>query len=662
MAQYGPIALQKPSDAIELAVGSNYQQLINDAPAGSTFWFAPGIHRGVSIQPKDGDTLLGAPGAVLNGSQLVTSFTQSGSAWVISGQTQEGVRNLTDHTAPDAQRGGFPETVFFDDKPLKPVDSLSKLAAGTFYFDYAADKIYLHDDPTNHKVETGKNTVAINGAADNVTVSNLTIEKYNAPAQLSAVDGGSGEGWTIANNEIRLNYGVGANVGTNGKIIGNYVHDNGEMGLDGGGANIVVQGNELARNGYWSGIDMSWEGGGSKFTGTTDLLVKDNYSHDNAGNGLWTDINNYNTTYDNNLVMGNALAGISHEISYDAVIRNNTVIGNGFNSISGGTPGNPTWLWGAQIQVHNSSNVEVANNYVDYTNAGNGISLIEEDRGSGDRGAYLIRNGNVHDNIIVSKSGDGGNGGESNIDNASYIDGGSVWNANHFYTAGDTFNWGDAANSYAQFEAATTGQNTFAPQAAAPDSPDLSAWIPETSATLLVTAPPVNAPAAGETATVAEETATVANGSAAQSASPIAAPPAREVADNDAGASMDGTVATIGSDSAASQGEGDIADGGAVRNTHKAHGHDTASAHHRADHFSFDMTAIKDFMKQFHAESVSFGHEGAAVWHDAMKGLAARLSHGEAGCHQAHLMADEGQPITVEAIKAEPHLDHILFA
>ena len=49
------------------------------------------------------------------------------------------------------------------------------------------------------------------------------------------------------------------------KLIGNYVHDNGQMGLGGSGENILVQGNEIAKNGYWSGIDVLWEGGGFKF-------------------------------------------------------------------------------------------------------------------------------------------------------------------------------------------------------------------------------------------------------------------------------------------------------------------------------------------------------------------------------------------------------------
>jgi hypothetical protein len=53
--------------------------------------------------------------------------------------------------------------VFLDNTPLKPVDALSKVVPGTFYFDYAADKIYIADSPTDHTVEAGKLPVAIAG-------------------------------------------------------------------------------------------------------------------------------------------------------------------------------------------------------------------------------------------------------------------------------------------------------------------------------------------------------------------------------------------------------------------------------------------------------------------------------------------------------------------
>ena len=376
-ATYGPKATSAPAGAIILHPGDNISAIVSAAPTGTTFYFEPGVYRGVSLAPKNGQTFIGAEGAILNGSAVLTNWTQSGNLWVIGGQTQQGRVNPSAEFVPGTQRPGNPETVFLDNTPLKPVDALSKVVPGTFYFDYAADKIYIADNPTGHTVEAGKLTDAFHGSATNVTVQNLVIEKYDPMIQDGAIRGG--QGWTIRDNEVRLNYAVGITAHGGSQIIGNYVHDNGQMGLGGYGNNILVQGNELATNGFWSGIDPLWEAGGFKFADTDNLVVRGNYAHDNNGTGMWTDINNIHTLYEDNVVVHNTINGISHEISYDAIIRNNTLIGNGYGDTRG-------WGWGAEINIQNSQNVQVYGNRVEMTGGGNGIVLIQQNRGSGTYG------------------------------------------------------------------------------------------------------------------------------------------------------------------------------------------------------------------------------------------------------------------------------------
>ena len=294
MATYGPTATSAPAGAIILNPGDNIAALVNAAPAGATFYFEPGVYRGVSLAPKTGQTFIGAEGAILNGSAVLTDWTQSGNLWVIGGQTQQGPVNSSAEFLPGTRRPGNPETVFFDNTPLKPLDALSKLVAGTFSFDYAADKIYIADNPAGHTVEAGKQTDAFHGNATNVTVQNLVIKKYDPEIQHGAINGG--QSWTIQNNEVLLNYTVGIIAQDNSQVIGNYVHDNGQMGVGGQGNNVLVQGNELASNGFWSGIDPLWEAGGFKFAQTDNLVVRGNYVHDNNGPGLWGDIDSINTT------------------------------------------------------------------------------------------------------------------------------------------------------------------------------------------------------------------------------------------------------------------------------------------------------------------------------------------------------------------------------
>lgn len=470
MASYGPKATSAPAGAIIIHAGDNVSAIVNGAPAGATFFFEAGVYRGLSLTPKDGQTFIGAEGAVINGSAVLTNFTQEGSRWVIGGQTQEGLRNATGEGDGVSMRAGYPETVFIDDKPLTPVDSLSKVTSGTFYFDYAADKIYIGDNPTGKTVEAGKLDRAFEGNADGVTVQNFIIEKYNTPTQYATVQGN--ESWTIQDNEVRLNYGVGVDAMDNSKIVGNYVHDNGQMGIGGGGDNLLVEGNEIAQNGWWSGIDVFWEGGGTKFTQTDGLIIRDNYSHDNKGFGLWTDIDNIRTLYENNTVVNNSGGGINHEISYDATIRNNVLVGNGYEPQGG-------WIWGGQIQIQNSKNVDIYGNRIDMTGAdgGNGIGLVQQDRGSGAYGSHTTTGNSIHDNIIVSQDGNGRVGGAADFNESGLLNGGNIWSNNHYYlpAGGDNFWWGDT-NSFAEFKAATGETGTIS-QA----YPDTNAWLTASS-------------------------------------------------------------------------------------------------------------------------------------------------------------------------------------
>jgi parallel beta-helix repeat protein len=246
------------------------------------------------------------------------------------------------------------------------------------------------------------------------------VEKFATPAQQGAVGGEQtpSPGWIVQNNEVRLNHGLGIKVGDSGKVLNNFVHNNGQMGINtSGGNNIVIQGNEISFN-NWAGFDMSWEAGGAKFWSTQNLQVLNNNSHDNQGAGLWTDTDNINTTYDGNTVTNNASVGISHEISYACIIRNNTISGNG------GTGQN--WLWGAQVQLQNSQNCQVYNNTVTVNTAGgNGIAVIQQNRGTGAYGTYLGINNTVHNNTIIHLGSMGANGAVAD------------WNQSQMFSAGN---------------------------------------------------------------------------------------------------------------------------------------------------------------------------------------------------------------------------------
>jgi parallel beta-helix repeat protein len=379
--------------AVVIYPGTDIQRQVDASAPGSTFLLKSGVHRMQTIRPKEGDAFLGEQGTVLSGARPLTDFVRSGSYWVATGQTQQGIQN---HGVcqPGFPRCTFPEQLFFDSEGLQHVASLGELGPGRWYFDYDADRIYFADDPTWHRVETSVTAMAFAPTADHVTISGLTVERFANIAQQGAIHGEGRSDWVVTNNEVRWNHGTGIRVGAHAVVRQNYVNNNGQLGISASGADILVENNEIYLNNR-ARFFTRWEAGGAKFVATSNLVVRGNYSHRNGGPGLWTDIDNVNTLYEYNTTDDNELMGIYHEISDAAVIRNNIVRRNGF--------GYPDWIAGAGILVAGSPNVEIYGNYLE-SNA-DGIGAVQQNRGSGAYGPHELWNLWVHDNVIASTDG-----------------------------------------------------------------------------------------------------------------------------------------------------------------------------------------------------------------------------------------------------------------
>jgi parallel beta-helix repeat protein len=394
------------SQAAAIYPGDDIQARVTAAPAGTAFTLKAGIHRLHSIQPKDGNSFTGEAGTVLSGARLLTTFTRSDRYWVAHGQTQQGQRH--GNCQPGYPRCSFPEQLFIDDVPLRTVGSLGEVTAGAWYFDYDKDQIFFADDPAGHRVETSVTTTAFANSANNVTITGLVVEKYANLAQNGAITSENRSGWVITKTEARWNHGVGIRIGSGSKVTGSFIHHNGETGLIGAGTDLLVENNEISFNNT-AHFDPSWEGGGTKFILTDRLIVRGNFVHHNGGPGLWTDLDNINTLYENNTCEDNERMGIIHEISYAAVIRNNIVRRNGF--------GFSDWAWGAGILIAASPNVEVYGNTVE-GNA-DGIAAVQQNRGSGAHGVHQVSNLWVHDNVIGMTGG--WTGLVQDVDDTSYF-------------------------------------------------------------------------------------------------------------------------------------------------------------------------------------------------------------------------------------------------
>lgn len=395
-------ATPQPRSVATVHPGDDLAEIVQRNPPGTEFRFQAGTYRLASIIPQDGDAFVGEPGAVLNGAQLLTNFSHSGGLWAVSVRIPErsNYRGECKETHPACT---FPTDVFVDSKPLNRVASLEDVGPGKWYLDHDGQKAYLADDPTGHEVEISVTPFAFRSDAANVRIEGLTIEKYASAAGDGAVDGRSASGrmsrgWVVKNNVITLNHGAGLRIAHGMQVLANKFLENGQMGVGGSGDGIVVDGNEIAHNNY-AGYKYDWEAGGSKFAFTHDLIVRNNYAHDNDGPGLWTDLENENTLYDHNRTRSNRGAGIQHEVSYRATIRNNVIEDDGFSDYHQTAP----W-YGAGIVIAGSSDVEVYGNTV--KNCMNGIIGTQPKRELSRRGTpYLLENLNVHDNVIIQNQG-----------------------------------------------------------------------------------------------------------------------------------------------------------------------------------------------------------------------------------------------------------------
>lgn len=252
----------------------------------------------------------------------------------------------------------------------------------------------------------GEVDFAFYGNADNVFICGLTIEDYVPGRQMGAIKAGdhssdrNTNGWTIKNSEVRHNFGGGIRIGNRMRVINNFVHHNYQIGIVGGGDDVVIERNEISFNNFQEDFDYTWEAGGTKFVKTRNLIIRNNFVHHNWGPGLWTDIDNIDTLMENNIVEDNAGSGIFHEISYAATIRENTVRRNGYDRVGSG------WAYGAGIIIAHSPNVEVYDNVV--VDNHNGIVAIQQkrldggyDNGEGRHGPYVLDNIKITNNTII---------------------------------------------------------------------------------------------------------------------------------------------------------------------------------------------------------------------------------------------------------------------
>ena len=204
---------------------------------------------------------------------------------------------------------------------------------------------------------------ASSGNVVNDTWEYLTIENFTSSendAVMGNVQGGGfdiGDTYkydTIGPNEYGF-HGENAAPGTGKSSGGGYAIDmsdnttvqynclthNAQGAFNGSGKNVNISHNEISWNGLGEYPDDVGPGGspfacgcsgGGKLNFSVNATVDYNYVHNNYNAGIWLDFDNTGADISFNYIASNWGQGIIYEASYNAIITNNTLVGNGWAS------------------------------------------------------------------------------------------------------------------------------------------------------------------------------------------------------------------------------------------------------------------------------------------------------------------------------------------
>jgi hypothetical protein len=456
--------------------------LVTSTGTNGTLFLAPGLYRGVTITPLSGQKIIGAPGAVLDGSVVMAGWGGSAGNYTIAlgftpGTAGSGVCD-TDFPTCNTNLD-----VFYNGVPLQAVQLVGSLVTGTYFYD-GTTTLHIFDNPNgtytcgnntcNTIVETtgSGNSFAINGTAPNVTVQNIVVAKYAGGGYQNGCFGnGNANGnagnsnWTVDHVEVMGCHGYGIRMANGWILRSSYVHDNGQIGVGGGGniLNTIMDGNELSFNNY-AHFNCGNECGNHKFGQALYSTAIYNNSHDGVSNpasgagtfGYWYDVDGAAIDFAYNVSHDNGGGGASFEEECYLNIHDNVMWGDGGYGTTSGE-------WNAEIQAAESHHVVIRHNDLTpapiagatgplgaYTSAGMGILLPQQARsdsntncgGTVGNSTHWVSNVDVQYNTIHF-AGSGGQGGGAvgmwcdissgtvqNIWTATPV----VWDNNHYTT------------------------------------------------------------------------------------------------------------------------------------------------------------------------------------------------------------------------------------
>jgi parallel beta-helix repeat protein len=333
---------------------------VSAAALGATIVLRAGTyHESVQVLPNRRVTLQNWPGEAvwLDGSTVVGSWIQDGSAWRHDGWTPRFDSSIPYVSSPDFDMidpaypmAAHPEQMWINGRPLRQVGSRAQVVEGTFFVDTAAARLYIGSSPVGQEVRATDLAEAIylNETTGSV-VRGLGVRRYATPVLRMGTVKAYGDNDVIADMHIESSATTGLSVtASNVRVERNTIRASGDLGIHSNESDGLVLRDNLvvgSNTEHFAEIPVA---GGIKVTRSRGITLARNAVLDNGSTGIWLDESVYDAKVVSNDVRGNTRHGVYFELSAKALIADNVVVDNG----------------GSGIRVADSSGARIWNNTV----------------------------------------------------------------------------------------------------------------------------------------------------------------------------------------------------------------------------------------------------------------------------------------------------------
>ena len=226
------------------------------------------------------------------------------------------------------------EMIFVNGAPLTQVMLSSDLQAGTFFVDESASTIHVWP-PAGTNMQTAvvesamrPQTLSVSSRS-NVTLSGLVLRHARSCMMQSGANVGSSSNVLIDSVQAVWNNwgGFGIFSSSNVTVQNSIASYNGGAGFLGSKDQAVVFNSNESDYNNWRGAQAAfyeWGMGGTKLLQMRTTTVKNHFSYNNQGEGLWFDTDNQNITIDNATLSGNVTAALQIERNEGPVTLKNS--------------------------------------------------------------------------------------------------------------------------------------------------------------------------------------------------------------------------------------------------------------------------------------------------------------------------------------------------